>query len=134
MNRRSWTSRIALWAAVCALLLKAAMPVLATGAAKARDVAVADICSVYGVVALQPVSHPQGSDGQGSPGGTRHALDHCALTGLATLAFFGGAEPPLLPPSDEAAAGPRISVAYSAARDDCAAWAAQLHHGPPAFA
>jgi hypothetical protein len=133
MNRRSWTSRIALWAAVCALLLKAAMPVLATGAAKARDVAVADICSVYGVVALQPVSHPQGSDGQGSPDGTQHALDHCALTGLATLAFFGDAEPPQLP-ADEAAAAPQIGVPCPAARDDCAAWAAQLHHGPPAFA
>jgi hypothetical protein len=132
MTRRTWTSRIALWAAVCVLVLKAAMPVLATGAAKVRDVPVAEICSVYGVV-LHVASDGQGGDRQGSHRGDAHAPDHCALTGLATLAFFGAGEPPVLPPAG-AAAGIRSAVACPAARDDCAAWAAQLHHGPPALA
>jgi hypothetical protein len=50
MSTRSWSARIALWAAVCALLLKSAVPLLASVAAMASGQAVGDVCPVYGVV------------------------------------------------------------------------------------
>ena len=140
MSRRSWSSRIALWAAICALLLKAAMPVLATGAAKAHNVPVADICSVYGV-ALRPVSdagpdqytdHRDHED-RGSHPGDQHASDHCVLTALGALAPHAGT-PPRLWSSNEPDVYQPSGTTCSPTHDACAVWAARMQHGPPAFA
>jgi hypothetical protein len=140
---RQWTVLVA----VFALLLKAAVPMLASAAAHAQGKAVADICSVYGVrsvVASSGYEHAaqdhhaghEGHDGpspdHGSSSGSAHAGDHCALTALAALA----------PPDEpQAAMFERIhraahrAVAAGAvfAPDAAALWAAELQHGPPRF-
>lgn len=85
MSAKSWSSRVALWAAVCALLLKAAAPMLASAASGVRGVGVADICTVYGVAVAAPASHDdeRGPQGSGSNESGFHSGDHCALTALA---------------------------------------------------
>lgn len=123
MNSRSWSSRVWLWAAVCALLLKSAMPMLATGAARGQSVPVADICSVYGV-AQQPIS--------GEEPTRQHAGDHCALTGLGALALLADL-PPLHRP-DQPVSYLKSATTCRSDRDACASWVAQLQHGPPAIA
>ena len=97
MSAKSVSSRFALWAAVFALLLKAAVPMLAATAAHLRNVSVADVCPVYGVALPKPGSrdHQAGDlDHAGHAGHTdhsshevgAHAGDHCALTALGACA------------------------------------------------
>jgi hypothetical protein len=133
MSRPAWSSRIAAWLAVCALLLKAAVPMLATASAEAQGKALAEVCTVYGVswVALDDTT------GGGEPAapahGAPHAGDHCALAGLLALAAPGAtAVAPVLPAGAPAAAAPRATPAP--AHDRSAHWAARLKHGPPAIA
>ena len=112
------------------LLLKAAMPMLASAAAQAQGKALVEVCTTYGV-SLVPL------DGGDVPSPSDHAVghagDHCVLGALAVLAA------PELPGLSVAAAPPgetpRPGVpASSPARDACATWAARLQHGPPVFA
>jgi len=143
MPRWSPSSRFALWAAVCALLLKAAVPMLAAGAAQMRGVSVADVCTVYGVT-LAGASHhehaghahhhvdPSGDDDHSSHSAAEHSGDHCALTALAALAVPDTAMPAVARaysvPSE-----PRVETSDTF-RDACASWVAQLKHGPPVTA
>jgi hypothetical protein len=142
MSRRSLTSRLALWAAICALALKAAVPLFAVAAAQAQGVAVAELCSVYGVAlpvssaTAQAHAHHHGGhaghDDHG-PHSPAHAGDHCALTALATMAVPDVA--PLRAPSPAASICKHATTSASATiRDACAAWAARLEHGPPSLA
>ena len=143
MHCRSWSSRFALCAAVCALLLKSAVPMLAAGAAQMRGVPVAEVCAVYGV-ALPGASHeehaghthhhadPSGHGGQGSHSATAHIGDHCALTALAALAVPDQAALAVTP--SHAAVLHLASAKCTPFRDACATWAARLKQGPPALA
>jgi len=143
MSRRSWSSRFALWVAVCALLLKSAVPMLAAGAAQIRGVPVAEVCAVYGV-ALPGASHsehadhahhhadPSGHGDQGSHSATGHIGDHCALTALAALAVPDQAALAVTP--SHAAVLHLASAKCTPFRDACATWAARLKQGPPALA
>jgi len=130
VNLRHLSSRWALWAFAVALLLKAAMPLLATASAHAQGKTLVEVCTVYGV-ALVPLA------GQGEAPATGHDAQHgaeqCALTALVALA------------SDEIPAfgvGPARAGQAAAMRaherppacDACAAWAARLQHGPPSVA
>jgi len=141
MFRRTWSSRFALWAAVCALVLKAAVPMFAAGAAQMRGVPVAEVCTVYGV-ALPGASSGEhahhhhgehsGHDDHSSHVSAQHSGDHCALTALAALAVVDIAMPAF---SSVLAEPPDVVIEFGVAfRDASAAWAARLKHGPPRLA
>jgi hypothetical protein len=128
--RHTLTQRWALWAFAMALLLKAAMPLLATASAELQGKTLVEVCTVYGV-SLVPLES-SGQEPANEPM-AQHGGEHCALTALAALA---APEPPLLTvaeaPRREAATPPAHSS--SQAPDACATWVARLKHGPPAFA
>jgi len=142
MQRRAWSIRSLLGALVGTLLLKAAVPLLAAGAAHLQGVPVGSICSIYGVTLPSAQADPHAGhhghhahNGDASPSGDAPAhsdRDHCALTGLAAMAVPDIAAPPAAP---TAAAAPLLqSLAWICAGDACAAWAARMHHPPPAWA
>ncbi len=123
-------SRWALWAFAAALLLKGAMPWLATASAELRGVALVEVCSVYGT---SLVSAGSGSKAPTSEQRVDHLDAQCALTALAA---FAGAEP-VVPASVPTPTRGVLHVCLPEAEpapDACAAWAAQRHHGPPLLA
>ncbi|WP_280151190.1 DUF2946 family protein [Piscinibacter sp. XHJ-5] len=136
MSRASWLTRWTVRLAVVALLLKAAVPMLASMAAQLQGASVAQVCDVYGVALPSHHDHAHhgehaGHHGEHHPGSdAAHKSDHCALTALAALApqAMAPLSLPLAPPplSDVQAHAP-FAVA-----DAAAAWIARLHHGPPA--
>ena len=100
MSRLSRSSRIALWAAIFSLLLKAAVPLLAATAAELRGVPVASVCAIYGVAmpALSGVGGDAAHGGQSGhaehAGHTEHGA-HAEHTGHSEhLAHAGPQEPP----------------------------------------
>ncbi len=130
MNFRKPTSRWALWAFAAALLLKSAMPWLASASAELRGVALVEVCSLYGTLLV-----PAGG-GSGAPA-SEHPADHldaqCALTALAAFAGV----PPVLPAGVPALPRGVLHVGLpdvAPAHDACAAWAARRQHGPPLLA
>jgi hypothetical protein len=129
MIRRRLSSRWAVWAFALALLLKAAVPLLAAGSARAQGKALAEVCTVYGVATVA-------LDGAGSAPAPDHAAphagDHCALSGLVSFGTPAG-QPALLPAPDSIGSVLPAPAGIHAP-DACATWAARLGHGPPAFA
>jgi len=127
---RKSTSRWALWVFAAALLLKAAMPFLATASAQIQGKTLFEVCTVYGVSMAAPAGDSQDP---ASDQGAAHGGEHCALTALTALAT---PEPPVFEvaavPARETAA-PRAHPS-SQAPDACATWVARLKHGPPALA
>lgn len=120
--------RLALWLAVCALMLKAAVPLLATTAAHAQGKALVEVCTVYGVATVMLDGQPEAPEHV-----LPHAGDACVLSAL--LAF--GHDGPSLHAGDMrvACAAPPLAAATTAHRHDAtAAWAARLKHGPPHLA
>jgi hypothetical protein len=130
---------------MCALLLKAAVPLLASAAAAALDKSVAEVCTVYGVALPDPhaqdhAHHHHAHVGHGAPGGhddgshvLAHQGDHCALSALAALAT--STAPHTSPPLPAGSVTPpAITHATARAPDTCALWVARLKHGPPALA
>lgn len=136
--------------AILALLLKAAVPLLASAAARLQGVAVGQVCELYGVPpaqlkpqsphaahggahaahaahakAAEPASHGNGSE-------AAHRGDHCALAALAALAPQALEAATVLAFEAWESRAPGHSLAASAFRDASAAWAARLKHGPPA--
>jgi hypothetical protein len=146
MTARSFSSRLALWAAVCTLLLKAAVPMLASAAAGLQGRSVAQVCTVYGVALPvsqdahaghhAPAQHHADHDPDhehDSHALASHSGDHCALTALAALAMPDTSAGALPPPCRVLVAG--VPIRHEPAPpDDCARWAARLKHGPPALA
>ena len=128
MNFRQPSSRWAIWAFAMVLLLKAAVPLLASASAHVQGKALVEVCTVYGVATVV-------LDGQGSQPAPEHvaghAGDHCALTGLLALAA-PELQPPALPdvPRDDAQ---QLSHPSIQTPDACATWVARLKHGPPAL-
>ena len=127
MILRKPSSRWALWAFAVALLLRAAMPLLATASAELQGKTLVEVCTVYGVSLVplessgqQPANEPM----------SQHGGEHCVLTALASLA---PPEPLALVPAPvplREAAAPRAHPS-SQAPDACATWVARLKHGPP---
>lgn len=114
-----------------ALLMKAAMPLLATASAQAQGKALVEVCSVYGVTTIAVEGGPP-SQGSSSDGKVPHARDHCVVAGVILLGMpalrsqIGAAPLPALPPftlPDLSDGGP----------DAHAMWVARLKHGPPNF-
>jgi hypothetical protein len=145
MRARSPSSRFVLWAAMFALLLKAAVPLLASVAAQARGVPVAEVCAVYGVALPAAhdahaghhhhAQHEAPSTGQEHErhGLVTHGGDHCALQGLAALAL-PDIGPAGIVPTGRVEAPPPRGHAQPAAAHDCAQWVARLKQGPPLLA
>jgi hypothetical protein len=131
MTFRNASKRRALWLFAAALLLKSAMPFLASASAHAQGKELVQICTVYGVSLVQlgsdrhepaPADHPPG-----------HAGDHCALSALTVLATT--APPALLSdPAPLLEAAPACPLPPAQAHDACARWIARLKQGPPTFA
>ena len=131
MIMRMRSSRWALWAFAAALLLKAAMPWLASASAQMQGKTLVEVCTVYGV-SLVPLG---GAGHEPAPGGhaSDHGSEHCALTALTALATV---EPPLSALAPLLLRDATAPIAYPSSQvpDACAAWVARLKHGPPAFA
>jgi hypothetical protein len=130
MTRRPPPSRWALWVFAAALLLKSAMPWLASASAQMQGKALVEVCTVYGVSLVPP--------GAGDPDPARdHAAgpagEHCALGALTP---FAAAPLPasLLPAPMAQGASPPRAHPSSQAPDACATWVARLKHGPPQVA
>lgn len=124
-----WATRWPVWVFAAALLLKAAMPWLASESAQLQGKTAFEICSVHGV------SIDAASAGKDMPAPERSSQrsEHCALTALGALAT---AEAPLLSPIPvlvHEAGRPRSHTA-SDAPDASATWIARRKHGPPAHA
>lgn len=144
MSRRSHWIRLASWLAVSAILLRAAVPLLAVGAAQWRGVAVGSVCTVYGVVLSRSgggahAGHAHGHadhPGQGdhSPGSEEaHTGDHCALTALAELGVSDA--PAVRVPFDGRYALDAAATAASHPWGDASAtWVARRKQGPPSEA
>jgi hypothetical protein len=117
-----------LWLFAAALLLKAAMPMLATASAQLQGKALVEVCTVYGVATVALDSH---SDTPAPHQKADHEGAHCGLSGLmawshssaSTPLFFGVAATSPSPPTRQPSVAP----------DASATWVAQLHHGPPAL-
>lgn len=132
--RRQPLSRWAVWAFALALVLKAAVPLLASASAQLQGKALAEVCTVYGVttVALDgqdsaPLPSPATEHGAAAHGG-----DHCTLTALMALS---APEPqPLTTLAPQRAVPTRVSHPPVHAPDACATWVARLKHGPPVSA
>ncbi|MBC7993153.1 MAG: hypothetical protein H7Z15_07925 [Rhizobacter sp.] len=129
MSRRPLSTRFALWLAMCALLLKAAVPMLASVSAQAQGKTLVEVCTVYGVATVaidEPGSQP-------APVHTPpHSGDHCTLT--AQMAFAAPEAQPLAAPAVHRGASTVLSHPSPQAPDACATWVSRLKHGPPAFA
>jgi hypothetical protein len=142
-SSRHWSSRLAVWGAVCGLLLRAAVPLLAAGAAQMRGLPIAEVCPVYGVAmpAAPGSMHADhahhhgehsGQEDHGSHSTAVHTGDHCALTALAV---FAAPEPPMQAVRTAKAGIPELHTEHGAALcDRCAIWVARLKHGPPNLA
>jgi hypothetical protein len=130
MSFRQPTSRWALWVFAAALLLKSAMPFLASASAQMQGKTLVEVCTVYGVSMV-----PLGSSGhEPAPEHVAdHSGEHCVLSALVA---FASAEPPGLAPVPVAPRAGALRTARPSPRapDACAAWVARLKHGPPAFA
>jgi hypothetical protein len=129
--RRRASSRWMLWAFALALLLKGAMPMLASASAHAQGKAVAEVCTVYGValVALDAQDDPAPADHPAAG----HAADHCALLALAALSVPAHAALAVPAAAPLAQAAPPAHPSFQAP-DACATWVARLKHGPPSLA
>jgi|GEM_PF-1447740 len=143
-----------LWLLVGVLLLRAAVPLLASASALLQGVAVGEVCAVYGVVlpaaatpaAAEHAQHAQAAEHaahtaqahhdhhaeHGSGGGehARHATEHCALTALTALCTAT----PAASADVQAHGASTLRLAQppqALVGDPAARWQAQLQHGPP---
>jgi len=130
MTSRHPASRWAAWAFALALLLKAAVPMLASVSAQVQGKTLVEVCTVYGVatVALDDSGEPKPvpADHAGA-----HGSEHCALS--AVLAFAAPEPAPVIAPAAAGQAPERSVRAGVPAADAEADWIARLKHGPPSL-
>ncbi len=133
-TRRRW----ALWLFAAALLLKAAMPMLASASAQQQGKTLVEVCTAYGVATVALNAHgdltpqPQPQPQPQPHAAANHGGDHCALSGLLAMAF----EAPTDALSGACVAGGGGGLAIGSlvtTPDACAVWATRLHHAPPAL-
>jgi hypothetical protein len=118
------------------LLLKAAMPMLASAAAQRQGVSVAQVCDVYGVAvsaaahAHHHAGHDAHRDSGDAPAPASHQGDHCALNALSALATHDALSHAVSGAFDRIERATLARVAL--VPDASALWAARLQHAPPA--
>jgi hypothetical protein len=153
VQRLRAASRLTSWLFVFALLLKSAVPMLASAAAALQGRATADVCDVYGVdtsmlgarAPMTGVEHAHhahhgearaviasghGAPAQGPAPRVAHGGDHCALSALA-FALTSDA-PAVAARAATVAPMPAGGATGASIVDPAARWAAQLQHAPPA--
>ncbi|MBC8055380.1 MAG: hypothetical protein H7Y61_02240 [Rhizobiales bacterium] len=131
---RKPSSRWALWVFAAALLLKSAMPWLASASAELQGKTLVEICTVYGVSLVPLAGSVDDASHEPAPAhGAAHSGEHCALTALTALAAPLPSSFDMASAQARTAAPPRAHPS-SQAPDACATWVARLKHGPPAFA
>ncbi|KQU78529.1 MULTISPECIES: DUF2946 family protein [unclassified Rhizobacter] len=130
MISRHPASRWAVWAFALALLLKAAVPMLASVSAQLQGKTLVEVCTVYGVatVALDDAGEPKPmpADRAGA-----HGSEHCALSAVLALAAPEPG-PALAVVATERAHEPPVRI-EGPAPDAEADWIARLKHGPPSL-
>ena len=140
---RSWTVGVA----VFALLLKAAVPMLASAAAHLQGVPVAEVCDVYGVQTVlsghvhdHAAEHHAGHAGhddtpadKGSHASAGDATTHCALVALGALASAHPLAGPVSSHQSETSS-PAKPALEPPGRDATALWVARMKQGPPVAA
>lgn len=127
-SRIAFHSRAWAWLLVALVLLKAAVPLLATAAAVRQGVALAEVCSVYGV---RVVATNVGTNDPDPAPGLMHADgEHCTLGSL-----LGGPAPTLLPavPPHPPAGGLTVVATplRPPPRDASQRWLMARLHAPP---
>ena len=124
-----WAS-LSIWVFAAALLLKSAMPWLASASALMQGKTLVEVCTVYGV---SLVAQGGKADEPAPDHPSDHGSEHCALTALTALAQ---AAPPVVAsiPALLRDASPPRAHPSSQAPDACATWVARLKHGPPVLA
>lgn len=120
------------------LLLKAALPLLAVGAAQAQGRTLVEVCTVYGVktVVLDAGGKLLGdaADPDDDHTDAPHPVsEHCALASLVAHAAPGAASDPMVRASPDEGRPPPATAPPRAALDAVARWVARLHHAPPAL-
>lgn len=138
MILRPLVARVALWAAVCALVLRAGMPFLAVAAAQQLDLPLGEMCAVYGVVlpgtsaiaTAGPAPRRGGHPHQRTDSDGDHGCEHCALSALGTLGAPSSAPQAVEVRFVASPTQPPVAIGVTV-HDACADWAAQLGHGPP---
>ena len=134
MKFRHPSSRWALWVFAAALLLKAAMPMLASASAYAQGKAVVEVCTVYGVSLVALDGQDQAPSQAPVPDHlATHGDQHCSLSALTALVEPQVGTQLALPALLPIEPVPRVQAPPLAA-DASAAWIARLKHGPPALA
>jgi hypothetical protein len=130
MTSRHPASRWAVWAFALALLLKAAVPMLASASAQMQGKTLVEVCTVYGVatVALDDSGEPKQAPADHAGA---HGSEHCALSAVLALA---APEPGPVIAALAAAESPALPVRAGAPIPDAEAdWIARLKHGPPSL-
>ncbi len=133
LRSRRLNSLIA-FAAICSMLLSAAMPMLARAAAEMQGVPIAEVCEVYGVALPQsaqadPHAHHHHHMHTGHDAAGAHGSDHCALLALAAIAPPGML--PMLATHDGVDFFFDLPPAPGPVFDATAQWFSRLKHGPP---
>jgi hypothetical protein len=135
---RSLQTHLAVWGMALALLLKAAVPMLASTAAQLQGKTVAEVCPLYGVATVIASAgehaghHHGGDDAPANHPQSAHGGDHCALAGLGVFAPSNSTAPVgTVDGDDQASPPPRTADNLP---DACARWVARLKHGPPVLA
>jgi hypothetical protein len=130
MNFRKTSHRWALWAFAAALLLKSAMPWLASASAEMQGKTLVEVCTVYGV-SFKALGSDSSQPAQDHA--TPHDGEQCALNALTALATPA---PPVAAPVgvELQGAAPPTTKSSLPPVDACALWVARLKQGPPSFA
>jgi hypothetical protein len=118
------------WIAVAALLLKAAVPLLATASAQAQGKTLVEVCTVYGVATVALGGAAEAGSDAPVHAVVQHGGDHCTLSSL----LAGAIPPPMamaMPVPLHLAVAIALPVGASCAGDACARWQAGLKQGPP---
>lgn len=124
---KRWTP----WVFALALLLKAAVPLLAVGAAHAQGKTLVEVCTVYGVatVAIDDASTLPVTPDHGKA----HTAEHCVLGGVLLGAALGAATSAVALHAPAQPAVAALAEPLPLPPDACATWMAQRKHGPPAL-
>lgn len=124
---------MALWVFALALLLKAAVPLLATAAAQVQGKTLVEVCTVYGIKTVA-LDASEAAEHQAPAEHAAHSAEHCALGGLVAGGMLDAPPAPGGPAFSAFTSRPIAARAAPPAPDACARWVAQLKHGPPSFA
>jgi hypothetical protein len=99
MPATSWSSRFVVWTAVLALLLKGAVPMLASAAAQWQGKTVAEVCTVYGVALASATGAHDGPSPHHHPPAHGHLDAHSPAPddGVVATDVAGAAHGPAQP-------------------------------------